>query len=454
MSCAGIGKTTLANEICVKWAKKDGFLAIDFDAVILIQLRAVQQRPIVEVMAELIGKEAYRQLENAAGTRCLIILEGLDEMGAERRKKDPFLRCVINDCSLFEDSTILITSRPHACKGLNFGRIVEVVGFAGEQIAEFVQKVFHNDSISADSLLQQLDDYPEIRSLCYIPLNLAMVVDIFQFHKRLPSTVTELYKLFIVMILQRQLKKDEEQLQASSLPVASDVEAWLCRTLPGIPKQSVGKLWRLTILAFHGFNCHSTCVHYSHYMPGFNIAWKEEWKEPKITFTEEDLSQCGIEVAGQFDGYGLLNATHTHQLPTDTVTYSFSHLTIQEFLCALFVTTISQQDQQNLLAEYFTEFPNTCVFFSGLTKLKSSEQFKFVYNILTKGIMNNPGFITALKCLYEIQLSRTSCQLAYPFAFNLLGYSEVLPDECIFISHVLSHYPVNALNVGMSRIGD
>ena len=38
MSCVGIGKTTLANEICVKWAKRDGFLAEDFDVVILIPL--------------------------------------------------------------------------------------------------------------------------------------------------------------------------------------------------------------------------------------------------------------------------------------------------------------------------------------------------------------------------------------------------------------------------------
>ena len=452
---AGIGKTTLANEICVRWAKGNGFLAKDFDAVILIQLRSVQQRSIEEVMAELIGEEAYVQLKKAAGSRCLIILEGLDEMGAERQKKDPFLKRVIENCSLLEVATIIITSRPHACKNLKCGRIVEVVGFGIEQIKEFVQKAFPNDSTSADTLLQQLVDYPQIQSLCYVPLNLVMVTDIFQFYKqKLPSTVTELYKCFIVMTLQRQSEKDQELLQTSSLPVANDVEEWLCRTLPGIPKQSVGKLWRLVILAFHGFNWHSTYVNIIHYMPGFYFAWAEEWKEAKIIFTEEDLKQCGIEVTSQFDGYGLLNATHTHQLPMDTVTYSFSHLTIQEFLCALFIATISQQDQQNLLFKYFHAFPNVSVFFSGLTKLESSEQFKFVYDTLTKGLMNNPGFITALKCIYEIQLSSTSCQSASPFTFDLSSYSMVLPHECMFISHVLSHYPVAALIVQMSDIGD
>jgi len=57
MSCIGKGKTTLANEICVKWVKRDGFLAEDFDIVILIPLRSVQQRSIEEEMMEHIGEE-------------------------------------------------------------------------------------------------------------------------------------------------------------------------------------------------------------------------------------------------------------------------------------------------------------------------------------------------------------------------------------------------------------
>lgn len=45
----GIGKTTLANEICAKWAR-DEFLASDFDLVVLIPLRSAQQKPVVEVV--------------------------------------------------------------------------------------------------------------------------------------------------------------------------------------------------------------------------------------------------------------------------------------------------------------------------------------------------------------------------------------------------------------------
>jgi len=72
MSCVGIGKIT---EICVKWAKKNGFLAEDFDIVILIP---VQQRSIEEVMMEHIGEETYEQVKKSAGS---VIL---DEVAAER----------------------------------------------------------------------------------------------------------------------------------------------------------------------------------------------------------------------------------------------------------------------------------------------------------------------------------------------------------------------------------
>ena len=109
MSCAGIGKTTLANELCVRWAR-DGFLAEDFDAVVLIPLRSVEQMLFEEVIVEHIGEENYQQMKKSAGSRCLIILEGFDELAINRRQSDPFLLCLIKKCTVLEEVTILITS--------------------------------------------------------------------------------------------------------------------------------------------------------------------------------------------------------------------------------------------------------------------------------------------------------------------------------------------------------
>ena len=144
MSCAGIGKTTLADELCVRWARDD-FLAKDFDAVVLISLRSVQQRSLKDVIKREIGKENYQQLKKSAGSRCLIILEGLDEMGVDRRQNDPFLIRLIKECNKLQKATILITSRPHACEEIDAGRRVEVVGFGNDEIQEFVGKSFPQD---------------------------------------------------------------------------------------------------------------------------------------------------------------------------------------------------------------------------------------------------------------------------------------------------------------------
>ena len=154
----------------MKWAKRDGFLAEDFDIVILIPLRSVQQRSIKEVMMERIGKETYKQVKKSAGSRCLVILEGLDEMAAERRKNDPFLVRVVKECTLLEEATIMITSRPHACEKIDAGRKVEVVGFGKEEIQEFVEKSFTNDVKCVEEFLQQLKEHPHLESLSYMCL--------------------------------------------------------------------------------------------------------------------------------------------------------------------------------------------------------------------------------------------------------------------------------------------
>jgi len=70
---------------------KDGFLSENFDAVVLIPMRCVQQRSLEEVMIEYLRKEVYEQIDSTASSRYLIILEGLDEMAADHQKSDWFL---------------------------------------------------------------------------------------------------------------------------------------------------------------------------------------------------------------------------------------------------------------------------------------------------------------------------------------------------------------------------
>ena len=456
MSCAGIGKTTLANELCVRWAR-DGFLAENFDAVVLIPLRSVQQRSLEEVIVEHIGEENYQQMKKSAGSRCLIILEGFDELTIDCRQSDLFLLRLIKECTVLEEATILITSRPHACEEIDAGRRVEVVGFGNDKIREFVEKCFPQDVQSVEEFQQQLDEYPQLHSLCYIPMNLVMIVDIFQCsEKKLPSTLTELYQVFIVMTLKRQVKREnvtKKPAVCSSVAVRApdSVEETLCVMLRGIPKETVGIVLCLSRLAYRGF-----FDWYCHREGKDTYGWEKKWKEPKIIFTESDLIHCDIVVTSDFDGFGLLKATQTHQLLTDINTYSFNHLTIQEYFCAVYISLQSQQEQLRLLREHFHEYPNVFTYVCGLKRLVSGKMFQFIYSkLMSSGewYRGDPDVITAMRCINESKQSSGPHQSVSPLTLNLTG-NTLLPYDCLCLSNVLSCYPVSELRMESCSIGD
>ena len=450
MNCTGIGKTTLANQICIRWAR-DGFLSDDFDAVLLIPMRCVQNRSLEQVMIEFIGEEAYQQLKKSAGNRCLIILEGLDEMAADRQISDHFFVNLIKYCAILEKSTILITSRPHACNKLNADRRVEVIGFGADEIKEFIEKSFPSDEHCVSELLQQLNDYPHLKSLCYSPLNLIMITDIFRSsqNKRLPSTLTQLYKLFIVMILLREFAKEDKKYSDVS-PTAANSED-LKKMLPGIPINAIGTVFLLCRLSYCAFfDWHIDMKRKDRFGD------EKKWIDPKIIFTTEDLKQCGMEINKEFDGFGLLKATHIHEVPTDTSAYNFSHLSIQEFLSSLYISLLPQEEQLRLMNEHFHNFPNVFIFLCGLTELKCNEMYHIVYSKMISDnpysiIGNsNPDVVPAVRSLYE---SNCTVQSAVPFTLDMSDNHLVLFD-CFCISHVMCNYPVTQLKLQYCHIGD
>ena len=371
-------------------------------------------------------------------------MEGLDEIAADCQENDRFFIRLIRDCTILEESNILVTSRPHACSNLNADRQVEVIGFGVDQIEEFIKKSFSNDELSVKELLQQLNDYLHIKSLCYVPLNLVMITDIFQCSqiKKLPSTITELYRLFLVMILQRQAKKSV--CSGASLTAANSES--LKKMLPGIPINAIGTVFLLCRLSFCGF--------FDWHTDKSEEDWfgdEKKWKDPKIIFTMADLAQCGIEVTSEFDGFSLLKATHLHEVPTDTSSYNFSHLTIQEFLASLYITLLPQQEQISLMNDHFDSYPNVFIFLCGLTRLECNEMYQIVYSKLIRSSnVSNLDVISAVRSLYEGQ---STSQSTVPFTFYLSKNRLTLYD-CYCASHVISHYPVLEVNMGWCHMDD
>ena len=445
MSCVGIGKTTLANEICVKWAR-DGFLSEDFTIVILITLRTVQQRSIEDVIKKLIGENAYQLLKESLGKKCLIILEGLDEMAVERRQNDSLLMELVKNVPMeFIKARIVITSRPNACQELKANRTIEIIGLGDKEIMEFVQNSFPGDTQSVEAFSKQLDDYPQLYSLCYVPMSLVMIVRIFKYkQQRLPSTLTELYRLFVVMTLIREEKKKSISIPLVSTTVEDPAEEILCKVFAGFPSEEIKTLLKLCNLAYCGFftwhrERNEQFIQQSRFIEKEPIA--------RIIFTENDLIQSGIEVTDGFDGHGLLQVETLYQLTGDCVTYNFFHLTVQEFLCAVYMLTLSQEKQYHLLNEYFDDYPNIMILYCGLTKPN-------FHQVVSSKLTTLHSTVTAAKCLYEGQQNiAPHIKSLSPFVLDMRG-NTLLPYDCHCLSYVLYHYPVTQLDLSICYIGD
>ena len=136
------------------------------------------------------------------------------------------------------------------------------------------------------------------------------------------------------------------------------------------------------------------------------------------------------------------------------MTYNFLHLTVEEFLCSLYMSTLSQQEQLNLLSEHFRDYPNVMMFLCGLTGLASNEMFKFVYSKLSSSkaeqFSGDPYVLTAVRCVYESNHSDPSHS---PFTLQM-SYNTLLPYDCLCLSWLLSYYPVSQLKMQFCNIED
>ena len=336
MCCAGIGKTTLANEICLRWAR-DGFLSEDFDVVVLIPMNTIKHKSLAsleEVMVEYTDKNLYQQLMKSEGSRCLIVLEGLDEIASDHRKKYPFLRQLIYDRTALKEAVIVVTSRPHGCVDLHADKIIEILGFyTKDNVSEFVLQS------SAKELLQQLKEHSQLIDLCLIPIVLVIISDIF-----LASGNTlplELFSQLIVRILERQT---EAKSKSDDDDEVSEVEG-LRKQLKDIPMETVGTVLMLSKLAYCSFV--EWCTNKEKKVRSGRLVLV---KEPETLFTVSDLLYCGIHTTAEFDGFGLLKITPVHQTH---FTYQFLHISIQEFLCLLHVSLLPQQNQMDCLDNLF-----------------------------------------------------------------------------------------------------
>ena len=306
----GIGKSTLCWELCRQW---DTLKALqDYKIVLQLKLRErrVQNaRSLQEIFYhddKELSQSVVKEVFNREGEGVLLIFDGFDEMPTSIvQDKDSLLMALIS-CTSLPRATRLVTSRPSAlhhkeeCFPRKF-RHIEILGFTSDESkVRYAMLAFESEPEVLASFKKFVFSNPIIKSLMYIPVNCAIISqvykDIRRSRKLIPKTMTQLYSTLIPVLIKRYMIEKGEWDSHHGIP--SDLEDF--------PKDIVLSLNRVSELAYNGL-------------------FKEDIQ---LVFTESDVGEG-------FQHLGLLSETKEMYVCEGAVSsYSFLHLSIQEFLAA------------------------------------------------------------------------------------------------------------------------
>ena len=318
----GIGKTTLCTMLTEEWAK--GEILTQFDCVLLLPLRkrsvstATTFLQLFKLLhsSEMIRTSVIEELEEREGEGVLIIADGWDELDNENRSDISFLHNLLFG-NILPFASVLLTSRPAASAPLydlpTVDRLVEVVGFKEENVKLYIESDFDDCPEKASSLIEQLENNPLIASVCSVPLNCAIICYLWQtLDSTLPSTLTELYSLIVSNFIFRNLKKSNFLDRIFTLPFDS------------IPENLHDMFWLMCKFAYE-------CL-----------------SQDKVVFSEEELAFLFPQVLDSSDKllcFGLLQCARSLLPVGHGLSFHFVHLTTQEFLAALHLVTLPNEEK-------------------------------------------------------------------------------------------------------------
>ena len=338
----GIGKSVLVFELCRRWFRKEEILQ-HYSLLLLLRLRDKNVQNKLSSVDELLGyflhSQSWKQLAiqdiiDNSGEGVMIILDGYDELPDEVPNNGDIIDKIMQSLPL---ATVIVTSRPSVkrqlTQSINFKHHIEVLGFNEDSRTEYIHKFFKGDEVLNENFHQYIKRFPKFKEFLYVPINLVIILDVFQHSlvdsstSCLPETMTELYDTLVRMLIYRHLKN------------TNDVNF---KHLKELPQPALSTFHNLCKLAYDGI-CN---------------------KQQLVFYRQES-----------FETLGLMQK-ESQMVPSeggDVFVYSFLHLTIQEFLAAYHIHE-NQQEVHRLFSRcnYVSKFGIMMRFLAGLTKLESA----------------------------------------------------------------------------------
>ena len=410
---AGIGKTTFCIAVCEDWA--NGKIFPQFDLVLLLPLRE-QKVASAGSLLDLFkllhpDPEVHGLVENYFKKdegSILIIADGWDEVGKEKRDKGTFLYGLLFGSQYSSVSTI-VTSRHSASASLHLGtfidRFAEIRGFDKEHIVEYIKSEFEDDQAVASDILEKLESNPLVESICSIPLNCAIICHLWQVLKvDFPTTMTGLYTKVTLNIIIRSIHK---------FPTYENIVS--VSSFDDIPETLQQSWWLLCEFAF------------------------QTLKKDKLIFSDKELRDFfpqGLSL-DNIHCFGLLQSSVSMLEVGCGRSFHFLHKTFQEYLAALFL--VKQKSYEVAVADSGS-------LISGLTNLfkvsmKHGYPYAFVDSIVLRfffGIaytfeifQNSIGqrILTSLTSLDDLDLPRNLILCYWAFEAHNDQFVHIVIDK-------------------------
>ena len=392
----GIGKSTLVWELCRKW--EEFSCMKQYSLVVLLRLREkiVQKMSTIdELFCKYEGEEKKSLVEEVSksqGSGVLFILDGFDEL-PKTLQREGFLLDLIKK-SILPASTVLVTSRPSATAELltscrpQIQKHIEILGFTQESVEAYASSIFSSepDTLEKFKAYISASRNPAINSLMYVPLNAAIIVEIYRnctSERFLPHTLTQLYTQLCLTLLNRYLK-----IHHPSVNRVGKFE--------DLPADLYKQFLHLSQVAYNGIKREEVIFHTS---------------LPSLGFLDAVSALYGGE----------------------RVSYNFLHLTVQEFFAAHHISHLGSSGLEVFKQHGKDKRWNVVLrFVAGLTKFKHYEcQLENVFFSESRGDVK----VFFIQCLFEAQsmnhlksffkmsLCKVSYGLSYtPLDLYALGY--------------------------------
>ncbi|KAM9545600.1 uncharacterized protein ACWYII_036392 isoform 3-T3 [Salvelinus alpinus] len=327
---AGIGKTVSVQKFILDWA--EGKANQDVQFVFSFPFRELNlmkedKHTLIELLNHFSMETKQSKISNFDKYKVLFIFDGLDECRLPLDFQKNKICCDVTESSsvdvlltnlikgnLLPSALIWITTRPAAANKIPSGcvdQVTEVRGFNDPQKEEYFRKRFSDEDL-ASRIISHIKTSRSLHIMCHIPVFCwisATVLEHMLKHKReeMPKTLTEMYTHLVVF---HTKQKNEKYL--------GKVE-----TGPHWNKESILSLGKLAF---------------------------QQLVKGNLIFYEEDLKEAGIDVNEASVYSGLCTQLFKEEcgLYQDKV-YCFVHLSIQEFMAAVYVFLSFINNNENLM---------------------------------------------------------------------------------------------------------